>query len=306
VSTALLDLQRRMAAAVMEPLGHDDVMRKSRRDGTSMADEAAAFIKPSDALTSFERLEIYNRQYWFRLFDSLEEDFPGLNAVLGPEKFDAVVRAYLAAFPSASYTLRDLGSHLAEFLQEEAWLVGEQSQLAIDVVRLEWAHIEAYDSASFPSLSPEFLGSISETTAIGLQPHVRLLQLSYPADEFMIQLRPQGEGRDSSSNNATTQRRIRPDGPLIDVQLDTVYLAVHRQEFTIYYKRLERDQYRMLLALQDGGTLGDLFSLLSAESTIEEEDQPGFFQSSFAEWSELSWLYDPSLARQPCLEEASR
>ena len=66
MSTALVELQRRMAAAVMEPLAHDDVMRKSRRDGTNMADEAAAFIKPSDALTSFERLEIYNRQYWFR------------------------------------------------------------------------------------------------------------------------------------------------------------------------------------------------------------------------------------------------
>ena len=301
MSTALLDLQRRMASAVMEPLSNGDVMRTSRRDGTNMIQEAAGFIKPSDALSSFERLEIYNRQYWFRLFDSLEEDFPGLKAVLGADKLDLVARAYLASHPSSSYTLRDLGSRLAEFLQEETRLAGEQSQLAIDVVRLEWAHIEAYDSASYPSLSPEFLGSITETTVIGLQPHVRLLELSYPADQFMIQLRPQGEGRDSSSNNATTQRRVRPDGPSISVQPETVFLAVHRQEFTVYYKRLERDQYQMLLVLQAGGSLADLFSLLSSDTSIDEADQPGFFQASFAEWSELKWLYDPALSRGLCL-----
>ncbi len=66
MSTALLDLQRRMASAVMEPLSIGDIMGTSRRDGTNMIQEAAGFIKPSDALSSFERLEIYNRQYWFR------------------------------------------------------------------------------------------------------------------------------------------------------------------------------------------------------------------------------------------------
>ena len=44
---------------------------------------AAEFIKPNDRLSSFERLEIYNRQYWFRLLDCLYEDYPGLLSVLG-------------------------------------------------------------------------------------------------------------------------------------------------------------------------------------------------------------------------------
>jgi hypothetical protein len=43
---------------------------------------AASYFQPNDRLTSFERLEIYNRQYWFRLLESLHEDFPGLRAVL--------------------------------------------------------------------------------------------------------------------------------------------------------------------------------------------------------------------------------
>lgn len=298
MSTTLLDLQRRMAASVMEPLADEDVMAERRRDGTIMSDEAAAFIKPRDSLTSFERLEIYNRQYWFRLFDSLEEDFPGLKAVLGTEKFDTVTRAYLTANPSTSYTLRDLGCRLAGWLEQEKSLVGEHAGLALDVARLEWAHIESYDGASFPPLSPEFLGSITESTRIGLQPHVRLLNLSYPVDEFLIQLRPDTEGHDASSNNATRQRRVRPSGPSVSMEPQSVYLAVHRQEFTVYYKRLDRDDYQMLHALQSGFALGDLFALLSEDSSVDEEHQPQFFQNAFEQWSMLNWLYDPTLQRK--------
>ena len=76
MSTSLLELQRRMAAAVMQPLTADDFSRKRRADGSVMADDAADFIKPSHILSSFERLEIYNRQYWFRLYGRLHRRLP--------------------------------------------------------------------------------------------------------------------------------------------------------------------------------------------------------------------------------------
>ena len=70
----------------------------------------AEFIKPNDRLTSLERVEIYNRQYWFRLIDCLYEDFPGLATVLGKREFNRrAILAYLQSFPSRSYTLRNLG-----------------------------------------------------------------------------------------------------------------------------------------------------------------------------------------------------
>ena len=60
------------------------VMRPRRHDGVAMAQEAPEFIKPSATLSSFERLEIYKRQYWFRLFDSFEDDFSGLQRIGQP------------------------------------------------------------------------------------------------------------------------------------------------------------------------------------------------------------------------------
>jgi hypothetical protein len=56
-----------------------------------------------------ERLELYHRQYWYRLLDSIEEDFPALRLLLGRAPFWRLVEEYLLAAPPTSFTLRHLG-----------------------------------------------------------------------------------------------------------------------------------------------------------------------------------------------------
>src|ERR1700756_1253546 len=104
----LLDIQRRMAHAILQPLTGSDRITPNTDAG---------FPKPNDRLTSLERLEIYSRSYWFRVLDSLYEDFPGLRAVLGQRAFHRLSRAYLADCPSRSFTLRNLGSRLGDWLE---------------------------------------------------------------------------------------------------------------------------------------------------------------------------------------------
>ena len=89
--TDLDQIQRSMFDAVRQPLTAAENMRQRTRDGRSLHDIADAIIKPNDRLTSFERLEIYNRQYWFRLYSSFEEDFPGLKAIVGNAKFEQLM-----------------------------------------------------------------------------------------------------------------------------------------------------------------------------------------------------------------------
>jgi hypothetical protein len=66
-----------------------------------MTDAVEEFVKPNDRLTSFERLEIYNRQYWFRVLDSFYEDYPGLRAVLGERTFIKMAEASASQLPFA-------------------------------------------------------------------------------------------------------------------------------------------------------------------------------------------------------------
>src|SRR6266849_10369122 len=164
----LLQLQRRMAHAIMQPLtGSDRIAPKTD----------AGFIKPNDRLTSVERLEIYSRSYWFRVLDSLYDDFPGLRAVLGQRAFHRLSRAYLADCPSRSFTLRNLGSRLEDWLQRNPQHLRSRQALALDMVRLEWAHIEAFDNAAEKVLGPEDLLELGPSFRAELQPYIRLLAL---------------------------------------------------------------------------------------------------------------------------------
>ena len=151
-----------MATAVMRPLARDDSMQRKWINGRPTKKIAESFIKPNDRLTSYERLEIYNRQYWFRVRNCFYEDYPGLRAILGDKKFEKLAETYLAKFPSQSYTLRNLGSRLVKFLEANPKLAAPHKQLALDMARLEWAHIEAFDNEALPPLQPADLAGLDE------------------------------------------------------------------------------------------------------------------------------------------------
>ena len=163
----LAALQRTMARAVMQPLTADERMQRTAPDGKSMRAYASRFIKPNDRLTAFERLEIYNRQYWFRVLSSMIEDFPGLRAVLGDRRFEAMSKAYLVDCPSRSFTLRNLGASLEAWLRKHPKWVGAKHALAVDIARLEWADIEAFDGKAEPRL-PIHQVIIQRSKLIGL------------------------------------------------------------------------------------------------------------------------------------------
>src|SRR5262252_10479788 len=114
----LEQLQRSMLKVIQQPLTASESMRKRTLDGKPIKPIVDAIIKPNDRLSSFERLEIYNRVYWFRILSALAEDFPGLRAIIGQKNFDRLLVAYLKDCPSESFTLRNLGSRLETWLRE--------------------------------------------------------------------------------------------------------------------------------------------------------------------------------------------
>lgn len=287
---SLLELQRRVAAAVMHPLTAGEGMRRTRRDGTSNSAEANALIRPNDRLSSFDRLEIYNRQYWFRLYSSFEEDFPGLKAIVGAKRFERLMRDYLTTSPSRSFSLRNLGSGLEAWLMANPGYLGPRSALARDMARLEWAHIEAFDSAHLPLLDPDELASIGEDSVLDLQPHLRVLALQYPVEDLLIELRHEEGSSDAASNSATTERHTKRGRRVASLKSERIYLAVHRHENSVYYKRLEAEEYRLLAALLAGQSLGQAIHSAFAGGNIDEEEQAAALQHAFASWMAMGWF----------------
>lgn len=286
----LLEIQRRMAAAVMHPLTRAETMPQRRRDGASNQREAEAIIRPNDRLTSFERLEIYNRQYWFRLYTCFEEDFPGLLAIVGRAKFDALMRAYLTDCPSVSFTLRNLGSRLEAWLDDHLQYLAPHPALARDMVRLEWAHIEAFDSEERPRLSAQALAKIDEHSTLQLQPYLRLLALSWPVDDLLLQVRTENGSAASSSNNASASRKRRHVRHVAILPPKPMFLAVHRHENSVWYKPLSEEEFRLLAALRAGKTLGNAIDEALAGSSLPDARQATFLQETFAAWAMLGWF----------------
>lgn len=296
--TGLQELQHLMAKAVMQPLTAREQMRRRNSAGQSNEAEADQFIRPNDRLTSFERLEIYNRQYWFRLFSSFEEDFPGLQAVVGRKRFHRLMRVYLEAHPSTSFSLRNLGSRLVNWLEENPEWTEPHSEMAIEMARLEWAHIEAFDNAIWPSLTVDARVQIGAESRMTLQPHVRLIEAHYAIDDALIAVRNGSGNRDTSSNNASTGHVSKRTRALREMKRETVHIAVHRFEDTVYYRRLEAEDYRLLLALQQGVALGDAIDIAFDRSLIPEHERPAYLQSAFACWTNMGWFCTPPVDRE--------
>ncbi|MDB6039883.1 MAG: hypothetical protein JWM99_3724, partial [Verrucomicrobiales bacterium] len=177
----LRELQRIMASAVMRPLTSSERMQPLWTDNRPTEAIVAGFIKPNVHLSALERLEIYNRQYWYRIIDCIFDDYPGLRVVLGQRKFLALTLAYLERHPSTSFTLRNLGQYLLDFIEAKPEWTGSRTPLALEMARLEWAYIEAFDNEAKPPMNiDDLLGKGAGEIRLRLQPYITLLALQYP------------------------------------------------------------------------------------------------------------------------------
>ena len=276
----LAELQKKFAEDLMRPLGrHDEISPKVK----------ARYIQPNSRLTSVERLEIYSRSYWYRLIDSMYEDFPGLRAIVGPRAFDKIVRAYLADRPSRSFTLRDLGSQLHAWLARHKSFTGNKAAVALDMIALEWAHIEAWDSPELRILGPEDLLELGPDLRFGVQPHIGLLDLRYPVDDLRIQAASNQEEHETASNVALKPKARRNLG-VARLKPRRIFVAVHRMDDSVYYRRLEQDEFRILQLLRAGKSVGRALAIVVKETRLAPEELQKNLQKWFAAWAELGWL----------------
>ncbi|MGI9087881.1 MAG: HvfC/BufC family peptide modification chaperone [Chthoniobacterales bacterium] len=294
-SNRLTDLQALMAKAVMRPLTADDGMQREWSDGGTTAGIAEQFIKPNDRLDSFDRLQIYNQQYWWRLLGNFAEDFRGLRAVLGERKFDKLAVAYLDHCGSQSWTLRNLGSRLEEFLRAHPDLTAPQTALALDMVRVEWARTVAFDEAENPPLPADKVRAIPpELLRLGLQPYLILLELNHSIDHLLGKLKRQSEIETGTLSNAVSSARPRARRRLtVRPSRKPIYLAVHRHNFSVYYKRLDAEAWHLLRALRKGTPLDSACGLAFADSTDSPEAMAEKIRSWFAAWMGFGWLTRP-------------
>jgi hypothetical protein len=283
-----------MASALFRPLTAGDGMQPRWIDGSSMAAVADRFIKPNDRLSAFERLEIYNRVYWFRVLDCLYDDYPGLRAIVGEKRFMELATVYLAKYPSVSFTLRNLGQRLEKFLREEPHWIAPHKELALDMTRFEWAQVVAFDDAALPPITADdILDTPRSKLRLGLQPYLSLLDLNHAVDKFFlaVQKRDADVLRDEASNTfeAMPQAKQRKKKMRLPTR-ERIYVAVHRYDNALYYKRLDPEAFAILQAIGQGATVGKACEGALRKSKRTDADWTRRLQQWFHDWSVLGWF----------------
>lgn len=293
-SMSLAQLQREMARAVMMPLTPDEEMRRESADGRPMEQVAAGFIAPNSRLSPFERLEIYNRQYWFRVLSALSEDFPALRSVVGDRAFEAMSIAYLTAHPSRSFSLRNLGSHLSEWLAINPHYAGRRARLAQDVARMEWAFVEAFDSGERDPLTLEQISMLDGDSRLALQPHLRLIDLEFPVDDLVLNLH-KNEKRQASEAGVQQEGEQRPPAKLPTLRRRPTWLAAHRVDLSVYYLRVKPEEFITLSAIRAGRPLAQAIEEGVTSSRVPSSKRPQLVRQWFTAWAELGWICAPDL-----------
>jgi hypothetical protein len=284
-----------MAAAVFRPLTRNDRMQPRWIDGRRTSAVAEELIKPNDRLSSFERLEIYNRVYWFRVLDCIYDDYPGLRAILGERKFIKLATAYLAKYPSSSFTLRNLGQHLENFLREEPRWAAPNEKVALDMARFEWAQVLAFDEAARPPIkADDVLDTRPAKLRLKLQPYLSLLELNYAVDHFLIAVKKREadilRGEASHTPDAMPQARRRKRRPALPKR-ERIFLAVHRCENQLYYKRLEPEAFAILRQMAKGQTVEKACTIALAKSLAGDAGWSVKLQEWFHDWAALGWFW---------------
>lgn len=122
----------------------------------ALVTSGATVVEPG-FVTGPPRLGVYAEMYVARLHDTLAEDYPKLQTLLGDEAFHALVVDYLATTPPRSFTLRDAGDALAAYARARPDLPPWVAELAV----LERARVEVFDGADARALTRSDLAGVA-------------------------------------------------------------------------------------------------------------------------------------------------
>ncbi len=223
-----------------------------------------AGMKDGPKTSRVERLEIYHRQYWFRILDSLREDFVMTELVLGKRLHQKLTREYLVKHPSGHWTLRALGRGFPGFLRRHRGIPALQKSPAADMAALEWAMIEVFEGAAVES--PMEAGSVdSATTVLRLSGSQRFVPSEYDLDKIGFSRPAAGKWRAGGLRRG-----------------ECAVFCVYRAGWDVRVEKLGLAEWGCLKKFKKGSTIDN--ALRGVDASAQEVSE------WFSKWAGRHWL----------------
>lgn len=150
------------------------------------------------------------------------------------------------------------------YLEEHPEFTGNRHSIAVDVAKLEWAYVDAFDGKYLQPLTSEDIYGTAPSSKLFLQPHLQLLALNYPVDTLVLAAK-KGTTEAGIVSGAASQRERLNRIKLPSIKRQRVYLAVHRLDDSVCYRRLERWTFTLLNALLSDVCIAEAVSKLLGE-----------------------------------------
>ncbi len=217
-----------------------------------------------------QRLAVYGNAYRFRLIDALSDTFPSVHTLMGDEAFYEMGLAYIEAYPSHYFTLRNFGDKLVGFLQD----YHKETPVLAEMAEFEWMLRHSFDSADIEAISLQDLQQVPPENwgAIRFQfhPSVTRLDLNWNTPQLWAAIDEEAE-------------------PIAPEKLDhPIPWVLSRKELLTYYRSLDVDEAWSLDQALVGVSFADLCEGVC--EWVDEQHAPARIAGFVAQWIEERFI----------------
>lgn len=251
--------------------------------GQSIEIEASEHIAPSPTLQPFQRIEIYNQQYWWRLLNIMHESFPLTVRLLGYFDFNQKIGfPYLTKYPPGHWSLSFLGDRIIKWCEEE--YQEENKKLIKEALELDLSFTLCFVCGSVPSLTSDDLKDPSEAEAIFsqtlfLQPFIFLFDYEYSLPHYRMILL----GQDCKYWNEQGL-------PVLEKTQKCYFVIFQSKNNDILWKEISFAEHFILSQFKKGSTIDHICELMEEQDPACFELVSANLQAWFHEWTQRGWL----------------
>lgn len=278
---SLKDLQYWFASIITRRMNNGSEILAQSPSGRPISDEAAFWINPSKTLAPFQRIEIYNQQYWWRLLTIMQENFPVLTRIFGYSDFNNLLaEPFLLAYPPNHWSLNNLGDYFPEWIQKNYH--DKDKRFVYESACLDLAFNLSFVEKELAPIN--FIEATQEgaegllTQKIRLQPHLFILEFKYSLPQFReaILKHPPEHWVDHDFPELKKGKRV--------------FVVFRSKEMNVVWKEISYGAFFLLKQFEKGSSIENVCSWLENQEGPLLEEAKENLHFWFQEWTILGWL----------------